>query len=234
MTVASLRDGTDNLDAIRELAWSLRKTGTVQMQQSKIDDAVQTFTEEVCVRRQVVERAPGNTLFLTDLGFALMKLGDAEKRTLPPDLDGAGSAYREALHWRLRLTVDDPSRRSFVTDLVVTMQALAELYARAGNQNAASVFKKAGNSIEERIDQVIPSNVLALHAEVPTPDKTRVAVPHEELLASVGTNDRAFIELLDQDFETTLLLRIEAEARSCWDHIVRSIGPAASSGTGKP
>ena len=213
----------DDAEAIRQWAWAFRKAGELQSQRPReVVDARQSFANDVCVMRHLVDYQPQIRRWAEDLGFSLMKLADAWMLA-PADLVAAQDAYYEALLRRQRVIKSDPSKRFNYTAFAATLKQINELHSRTDEPTLAAAFGEAYQDIQRRIPEVFPGEGTT-PADSNKPRLSEAEARRERdrgVMSFVGAS-RQTIEMKMQLFADERLPLITAGARGCWDQIVRS------------
>jgi hypothetical protein len=211
LALQAFRAAPNELDPLHELAWSYRKLGQVEQE---ILVAEKTFTDEVCLRRRLVELKPNDVLYARDLGYALMWVGRTHTQSKPPDFGDAQDAFYEMFYVMLNLLERDRSKKAFFDEFGLALQRISETYGAAGNGELAGAFKSASDDVSH--------NASELFAELPANDPARgQAVERKKLLQQRDPMDmiekaKETVAIQEHEFEVSRLPALRQNAESCW------------------
>jgi hypothetical protein len=218
LALQAFRASGDNLEALHELAWSYRKLGQVQQDNTV---AQETFTQEICLRRRLVDFNPNNVLYAQDLAYALMWLGRVDLQSKPPDLQGAQDTFYEAFYVMLSLLEKDKSKNAFFEEFGQTLQRIADAYRSAGNEALADAFKSASDDVAR--------NASVLFTELPADESARKLARERRKQLQQGDplemidKGRQTVESQEQEFVATRLDELRSEAKGCWSRFEQTV-----------
>jgi hypothetical protein len=218
LALHAFRGAPNALDPLHELAWSYRKLGQVEADNTV---AQRTFTDEVCLRRRLVELKPNDVLYAQDLGYALMWLGGTHAQSQPPDFRGAQDAFYEAFYVMLNLLEKDKSKKAFFDEFGSALKRISDAYGSAGNSELAGVFKSASEDVAH--------NAGDLFAELPADDPARgQAVERKHLLQQRDPMDmiekaKETVLIQEHEFELSRLPALRREAEGCWQRLQQNV-----------
>ena len=215
LALQAFQSAPNDLDALHELAWSYRKLG--QVEQDNVV-AQKTFTDEVCLRRRLVELKPDDVLYAQDLGYALMWIG--RTHTQSHDFRGALNAFYEMFYVMLNLLERDKSKKAFFDEFGLALTRISETYGSAGNGDLAAAFKSASDDVAH--------NASELFAELPANDPARgQAVERKKLLQQRDPMDliekaRETVANQEHEFEVSRLPALQRDGEGCWQRLQQS------------
>jgi len=222
-SVLALGAAPDDGEAIRQWAWTFRKTGELKSKRpGEVALARRSFANEVCVRRRLTQLDRENILWAEDLGWALMKLGESRAVMEPIALDDAADAYYEALHRRRDVIESDRSKRIYYNAFIGTLRQLAALEKRRGAETLSDSFTAAVNDIEQMLSVVFPDTAASPDGKPKlSPEEARSA-RDRGVMSFIGAS-RSTIDMRMRLFEVERLPGIEAAFRDCWDQLIGAV-----------
>jgi hypothetical protein len=218
LALQAFQAAPNELDPLHELAWSYRKLGQVE-QDNMV--AQKTFTDEVCLRRRLVQLRPNDVLYAQDLGYGLMWVGRTRTQSRPPDFPGAQDAFYEAFYVMLNLLERDKSKKAFFDEFVTALTRISDAYGTAGDGELAGIFKSASDDVAH--------NASDLFAELPANDPARgQAVERKKLLQQRDPIDmieksRETVAIQEHEFELSRLPVLRRDAEGCWQRLQQNV-----------
>jgi hypothetical protein len=228
ITYELVRAEPKNREYIRELGWSFRKIGDLNMYGREYAVALPAYESETCVRFYLLRLDGTDRLWREDFGYALAKLAGA--RLALDDRAGARDAYMEALLDRRWLADRDPDNQGYQEQYAATLNALARLHQGMGEAVLAYAFAEAELDWRQRIAHRFPKPHTARRAA--ELEQAQVAARErlgEAVVALGGAGALARIGLEMARFESRLL-ELEQARAGCWTALL----PAAEPDTAAP
>jgi hypothetical protein len=217
----------NDADALHEVAWSYRKLGEQQSRLGEVSAANRTYTDEVCIRRHLVELHPFDPLMSRDLAWALAGLGDVQKEA--HKLASARDAYFEALHRWLALADADHSQRRLFFEVSVGLRKVGTLPPGNDEVDEIKAFANAANDVQGQLDRAFPVEAKLPHdpIELRSVLQQASALKQAGVRAMIEPGRRSIVENAEQAFATTTLAGSQHAMEACWDTLIRSVTATA-------
>ncbi|MGE3274385.1 MAG: protein kinase [Vicinamibacterales bacterium] len=186
-------------DLIRH-AKTLAQIGQVRMDQGRLPDALDLFTQSLTLAEAVVARNPGNGEWLFELAQSQYWIGAVLRRQADPE--GALAYWQQYLESALALNRLDPDRREWQLEVGYAYGNLGLLQEGGGRFSEAVASYRGSLAIKEAVARAEPDAVQ------PTVD---VAVSHNKIavvLDRMGALDEAL-----QEYDAAQAIRASLVAR---------------------
>ncbi len=236
VSLQAFRAAPAEASAMHELAWSYRKSGEISLRKKAFSVASQAIADEVCVRRRLVALKPDDVLWGRDLGWGLIKLGDARMQQEQPDVNGARDAYYEAAHQRLEQVNANSSQKVLFEEFAGSLQSIGNVHRAAGEAELADAFGGAAGDIRQQIPAAFLDEDSLPHDQA----QRQMALNQERTLRERGVmamiegHRRGIVETAIQAFEVTRLEQLQHDAQGCWARLIETVNAQASAIAAKP
>jgi eukaryotic-like serine/threonine-protein kinase len=215
---------SDNV-SIRELAWSYRKIGEFDLQRRAYRQALSFYTDELCIRRHLVEQDSDNTEWQRDLGFNLMAAASVMLKITPPDLPASKDAVYEAIYVRGRLAESDRHKRAWQEDLAASLALAADVDRVNQRLDLALAFAADAADVRERISVTFPDRESAkqlVNARTSLDQVMHQRGPDAQKF--MGAAALALVDLETAPFTARQLSALQRSSEGCWARLKQRIG----------
>ena len=147
---------------LRELTWNYNKLGDVDFELKNFTEARFSYEKALCLRKQLLSKAPGNTQLLHDISWSYDKIAGARAEVL--DFEQALDAQFTSLFIRRKLVAGDAKNLIWRRDEALALHLIAEIKARANDLPGAVMFFVAAAEAGRVLKKEAPNNSAAAAA----------------------------------------------------------------------